>query len=213
MDAFTVSRVAVPAYFLSFFLLAGLLPAWRLRRRSGNTGYVAHLAPSPVHRLAVDALRGFVMGVVTWIVLYAALGPERLGVWLLPVWMGWAGWFAMLVALVGVMLAQVQMGISWRVGIDKKRTPLVVEGLFQFIRNPIFSAMLLACLGLVAVTPSAWTVMGWLFLAFVLALQVRLEEAHLLAMHGESYRTYASRTGRFVPFLGRLPSQSSEAAL
>jgi protein-S-isoprenylcysteine O-methyltransferase Ste14 len=37
-----------------------------------------------------------------------------------------------------------------------------------------------------------------------LEIQVRrVEEPYLLATHGEAYRRYASRTGRFVPGLGR----------
>jgi protein-S-isoprenylcysteine O-methyltransferase Ste14 len=36
-------------------------------------------------------------------------------------------------------------------------------------------------------------------------IQVRLvEEPYLLRVHGDAYRRYAARTGRFVPGLGRL---------
>ncbi len=42
------------------------------------------------------------------------------------------------------------------------------------------------------------------FLA-ALELQVRaVEEPHLQAEHGERYRAYAARAGRFVPGVGRL---------
>ena len=35
-------------------------------------------------------------------------------------------------------------------------------------------------------------------------IQVRLvEEPYLHQVHGEAYRTYAERTGRFVPWVGR----------
>jgi protein-S-isoprenylcysteine O-methyltransferase Ste14 len=38
-----------------------------------------------------------------------------------------------------------------------------------------------------------------------LEIQVRrVEEPYLLRVHGDAYRAYAARTGRFVPFLGRL---------
>lgn len=41
--------------------------------------------------------------------------------------------------------------------------------------------------------------------AFGLALQVRLvEEPYLLRTHGEVYRDWAARTGRFLPGVGRL---------
>jgi hypothetical protein len=38
----------------------------------------------------------------------------------------------------------------------------------------------------------------------LVSLQVRLEERHLIALHGGAYLEYASSVGRFVPWLGRL---------
>ena len=40
------------------------------------------------------------------------------------------------------VLAQLQMGASWRVGIDDRPTELVTGGLFRVVRNPIFTALL-----------------------------------------------------------------------
>jgi len=38
-------------------------------------------------------------------------------------------------------------------------------------------------------------------------IQVRLvEEPYLRRVHGDAYRRYATRTGRFLPWIGRLPS-------
>ena len=211
MDTSFWPRAALPAYFLTFFLLAGLLPAWRLRRRAGTSGYVAHRAPTPVHRVAVEGLRAVFVGIGVWLALYGALGSDALGVWRLPAAVAAIGWGLMLLAFAGVALAQWQMGASWRVGIDTQRTPLVTHGLFGVVRNPIFSGMALAALGLVLVTPSAWTATGWVFFAWVLALQVRLEEAHLLQLHGPAYAAYAARVGRFVPGVGRLETASARA--
>jgi protein-S-isoprenylcysteine O-methyltransferase Ste14 len=63
--------------------------------------------------------------------------------------------------------------------------------------------MLLVLAAVFLVTPAAWTAAAALFGAFFLALQARLEEAHLLALHGDAYRSYARRAGRFVPGIGR----------
>ncbi|MBB4934751.1 protein-S-isoprenylcysteine O-methyltransferase Ste14 [Lipingzhangella halophila] len=44
-------------------------------------------------------------------------------------------------------------------------------------------------------------------------LQVRtIEEPYLLRTHGHAYRTYAVRTGRFLPGLGRLSDEAAGAA-
>lgn len=112
-------------------------------------------------------------------------------------------------ALVGFGLtlrAQGQMGASWRVGVDpEEATELVAHGLFARVRNPIFTALLVGALGIVCLAPNAVSVAAWLALLVATELQVRcVEEPHLLKTHGEAYRAYARRTGRFVPSLGRL---------
>lgn len=55
-----------------------------------------------------------------------------------------------------ILLAQAQMGASWRIGVDRqRRTELVYHGLFARSRNPIFGAMQLALVGLLLCVPSA----------------------------------------------------------
>jgi len=108
--------------------------------------------------------------------------------------------------LAGTLTAQFQMGRSWRIGVDpSQRTELVHRGLFLWVRNPIYSAMFGIALGLLLLLPN------WPALAAVgcltagLELHVRwVEEPYLLANHGEAYRRYTARVGRFIPGLGRL---------
>ena len=117
-------------------------------------------------------------------------------------------WFGSATAIVGVLLtllAQLSMGDSWRIGVDEnERTDLVTEGAFAFARNPIFTAMVLTAIGLTLMVPNVLAVVGLAALLLALELQVRgVEEPYLLDAHGASYRTYASRVGRFVPWFGR----------
>ena len=110
-------------------------------------------------------------------------------------------------ALAGIALtfyAQVAMGNSWRIGVDEaERTELVTTGPFAWVRNPIFSAMIPTALGLTLIVPSWVAIAGLGALVVALELQVRVvEEPYLLRAHGGRYRTYATRTGRFVPGVG-----------
>ena len=111
-----------------------------------------------------------------------------------------------LVGLVGTVYAQVAMGDSWRIGVDKEeRTALVTSGPFALVRNPIFAAMLPATLGLALLVPNVVALAGLAALWIALEIQVRLvEEPYLLRAHGDAYREYAARVGRFVPGFGRL---------
>jgi protein-S-isoprenylcysteine O-methyltransferase Ste14 len=108
--------------------------------------------------------------------------------------------------IVATFLAQLAMGASWRVGVDtEERTALVTDGPFALVRNPIFSAMLPATLGLVLLVPSGIALLAFVGLFVAIELQVRaVEEPYLLQMHGDAYADYAVRVGRFVPAMGRL---------
>jgi protein-S-isoprenylcysteine O-methyltransferase Ste14 len=73
------------------------------------------------------------------------------------------------------------------------------------VRNPIFTGMILAAVGTALMVPNPAALTGLALLALALEIHVRwVEEPHLLAVHGERYRRYASSAGRFVPVLGRL---------
>jgi protein-S-isoprenylcysteine O-methyltransferase Ste14 len=74
---------------------------------------------------------------------------------------------------------------------------LVTGGPFALVRNPIFSAMVLAFLGLALLVPNAAALAGFVALVVALEVQVRLvEEPYLLRAHGARYADYAARVGR-----------------
>ncbi|MBX7195742.1 MAG: isoprenylcysteine carboxylmethyltransferase family protein [Sandaracinaceae bacterium] len=102
--------------------------------------------------------------------------------------------------------AQLVMAGSWRVGVDpSERTELVTRGPFRLVRNPIFTFMMIASLGIALVCPTPLALTAPALLALAVQVQVRLvEEPYLQRTHGQRYRAYARVTGRFVPWLGRL---------
>lgn len=103
------------------------------------------------------------------------------------------------------VVAQLEMGASWRIGVEAgERTALVTAGLFRWARNPIFTGMLAFTVGLALLVPNLPTVLGTVVAVVTIQVQVRLvEEPHLVGVHGEAYRRWAAVTGRFVPGLGR----------
>lgn len=115
-------------------------------------------------------------------------------------------------AVVGIpasFAAQMAMGTSWRIGQDAgERTALVTAGMFRLVRNPIYSAAIVAYGGLALMVPNAVAIAGLASLVTGFQLQVRLvEEPHLVRVHGAPYQAYAAAVGRFVPGLGRLPAR------
>jgi protein-S-isoprenylcysteine O-methyltransferase Ste14 len=155
----------------------------------------------------VEWLGGALFAVGVALSLAAAIG-EALG-WISGLWEpGRAsvvlGVVITLGGIAATYLAQVSMGDAWRIGVrEEERTRFVTDGPFAVVRNPIFSCMLLTAAGLVVLIPNWLSVASFVCLLVAVELQVRfVEEPHLLRTHGQRYRDYASRVGRFVPGLG-----------
>jgi protein-S-isoprenylcysteine O-methyltransferase Ste14 len=104
-----------------------------------------------------------------------------------------------------VMRAHWEMGASWRIGIDHGARPgLVTGGLYRFTRNPIYSGIGLIVVGYVLAMPTPTSVLLFIAGTIGIVFIVRREERYLVATYGDEFRAYASRVGRFDPWLGRL---------
>lgn len=174
-------------------------------RTTGKTG-ISSLAAAPPVELLGGIL--FVAGIATGVASPVLVKQESLD----PIdaldvaGLHAAGFTLVAIGITGTFLAQMQMGSSWRIGVDESEsTDLITGGLFSLVRNPIYTFMLIAWSGFALMVPT------WLALASVpiglmgLEIQVRMvEEPHMLRTQGEPYRAWASRVGRFVPLLGRL---------
>lgn len=118
-----------------------------------------------------------------------------------------------LLATAGTLLtlvAQHQMGASWRVGVDPtEHTALVTDGVFAAIRNPIFSGMALCAIGIAVVVPNLLAAGALTLGAAGLQVQVRVvEEPYLRSTHGSRYERWAATAGRFLPHTGRVEVRS-----
>lgn len=104
-----------------------------------------------------------------------------------------------------VFLAQLGMGASWRIGVSEDQdTDLVTTGWFSLVRNPIYSAMIVGWTGFALLVPTWLSIAAVFVISAGLELQVRsVEEPYLIRTHGDLYRAYAARVGRFLPGVGR----------
>ena len=106
-----------------------------------------------------------------------------------------------LVGITATLAAQRDMGVSWRIGVEQTEvTDLVVNGAYAWVRNPVFTAVIATGAGLALMTPNPVALTALVALVIAIEIQVRaVEEPYLLRTHGQRYRDYAARTGRFVP--------------
>lgn len=106
--------------------------------------------------------------------------------------------------------SQETMGASWRPDIGPaEEASLITTGPFRFTRNPNYMAMLAAAVCATLLAPTLIGLAGVLVLFCALTLTARSEEHILTRVFGTPYREYASRTGRFLPGIGRIGSERS----
>ena len=75
---------------------------------------------------------------------------------------------------------------------------LVTSGPYRYMRNPMYSALLLFAAAEVVAYADAWKIACWIALALVLVAKAMLEERGLRAACA-AYAEYAKRVRRFIP--------------
>jgi protein-S-isoprenylcysteine O-methyltransferase Ste14 len=87
--------------------------------------------------------------------------------------------------------------------IPREDTPLATDGVYGIVRNPIYTGLMAAGLGLVLVGASFLHILFWFALVGLLSGKARWEERMLVDEH-PAYPEYAARVGRFLPGVGRI---------
>jgi protein-S-isoprenylcysteine O-methyltransferase Ste14 len=102
------------------------------------------------------------------------------------------------------------LGANWSLAVvPHKQTTLITSGWYGRVRHPIYALGLLLMLATVAVAPSPAMLMVAIVHLTLVVLKATSEERHLQQRHGQAYRDYCGRTGRFLPRLVPLPRQNA----
>jgi protein-S-isoprenylcysteine O-methyltransferase Ste14 len=205
---FVMKGTMMAAVALALYIVFGVLAlgwrCWMQWRRTGSTGY-----RGISRRLGLLGLLGGIGFIVAMVGGLAAPLLQLLGL-VAPLqildhrWVNGAGFALAVCGLTATLHAQLDMGESWRVGVDiNESTTLVRTGAFRLVRNPIFAAMLVFMLGETLLAPNLVAIVVFAILFAAIEVSVRsIEEPYLLGIHGDDYRDYIARVGRFVPGIG-----------
>ena len=110
-----------------------------------------------------------------------------------------SGVFLISVGLLLDVLALLNFGDSWRVGIDEQNAgPLVTRGIFAFTRNPIYLAFDLIFTGIFLINGTLIFLVFALLGVFVSHQQILREERFLSQQYGRAYRDYCDQTARYI---------------
>ena len=115
----------------------------------------------------------------------------------------WLRWIAAVCAVICLLLTSVcwsRMGTHWRMDISLKgEEELITDGPFRHVRHPIYALSMLLMICSAVVVPTVPMLVVAIVHLVLNYLKARNEENHLLTVHGDRYRRYLARTGRFFP--------------
>ena len=83
-----------------------------------------------------------------------------------------------------------------------KENRLVTTGAYAMVRNPIYSAAMIACTGVLLIVGNAWFfVLPFAYWLFMTLLMKATEEKWLKDLYGAEYEDYCRRVNRCWPWL------------
>jgi protein-S-isoprenylcysteine O-methyltransferase Ste14 len=190
--------VAIPFAFTAIFLAAFVWPTWRVWRSTGVNPIVLPSSDDAYGYVAKGFKLCLILLLVYTVVQAFILQVRKIGE-VQTISAPLFGWPLLVFATVWMMVAQWHMGASWRVGIDTQiETQLITRGVFSVSRNPIFLGMRMSLFALVMLQANAFTLCLALLGEVLMQVQVRLEESHLLGLHGHVYGEYQNKVRRWL---------------
>lgn len=195
-------KFILPAYLLIYFFTAFFWRSYKVWKTTGINPFVlgstdsAHDFIGRMFKVVFALIVAAVIAYSSSSTIYEYLMPFT---WIQHSGFKIVGMTLLATSLVWTLVAQSQMGKSWRIGIDvQHRTKLVREGAFRFSRNPIFLGMIATIIGLFLIIPNALTLVVLALGIVLIQIQVRLEEDYLKAVHGEHYIEYCRNVRRWL---------------
>ena len=211
MTSETAFRIIFSVLWLVFFTME----LWvRYSSREPSSASPIDRKAQPERRLHIVALALFAPIWFGGILLYA-LFPN----WILFLSIPLPDWFRLTMAAVaslGILFALWGfriLGRNWVHALEpskflqKKGEPLVTNGPYRYIRNPIYLGSFTFVIALALVAANWLLLLPSLFIVTFIYLQIGTEEKMLMARFGDEYRDYMKRTPRLIPkFRNLLPN-------
>jgi len=108
----------------------------------------------------------------------------------------------LILIIVGLIIATIsshQLGSSLTATpVPKNLSTLNTQGIYRYIRHPIYSSIILAALGVVLIRPYLSSLFIYILLIVFFNFKSRFEEK-LLSQKFKSYAPYKMHSGRFLP--------------
>jgi protein-S-isoprenylcysteine O-methyltransferase Ste14 len=183
---------------LQIYLLAGLLlhkVIWEtLKTKAAET-------PKEPASLTLSIIKAVKIAILLGVIVQIWL-PEILPITSEPFALRVIGVVIYTIGLATAIAARFQLGENWaniETGQVLESQSVVANGVYAYVRHPIYIGDLLLLLGL-ELALNSWLVLGVLVLAPVVMMKA-INEERMLADELPGYEAYRQRSKRFIPFV------------
>jgi protein-S-isoprenylcysteine O-methyltransferase Ste14 len=115
------------------------------------------------------------------------------------IWVKITGLLVLVLAFTIFIMAQIALGNSWRLGIDRTNPGKLVTGnIYNFSRHPIYLFFVLYFFSIFLLNANIVFLLFTMIIAAILHFQAASEEDFLIGIYGAQYKEYASRTGKYI---------------
>lgn len=190
-----------PFVVIGFFTI--ILIALPFRIKSQSTGETLDRTQEGIAMMIALRLAGLVLwgGAIAFMIDPASMAWSSLP---LPAWLRWTG-VAMAVATIPLLvwtLRSLGPNLTDTV-VTRQAHTLTTGGPYRWVRHPFYGCMALFTISTGLMASNWFVLLAGVLVFTLLALRSQTEEQKLLERFGEPYRDYRSRTGRFLPRIGR----------
>jgi protein-S-isoprenylcysteine O-methyltransferase Ste14 len=198
----TAFRIIYFTLFFSVLVIRGYY-GWKLRKAGQRSGAVTKEAIEREGMWSI-ALRFVLFLYMVAVAIVFAVNPPWLNLFAapFPTWSRWMGVGLGVLSLPLLIWVHHTLGRHWSTNLQLKQNhTLITEGLYRWVRHPMYTALFGFFVGLALISAS-WLIVV-LVVAAVLVLYARIdkEETMMIDQFGDEYRAYMQRTGRFLPRL------------
>ncbi len=108
----------------------------------------------------------------------------------------------MITGLAIALIARRTLGENWSSVVSiKKDHELITTGLYHYVRNPIYTGMLLMFLGTVLSFDTLSAAIGFLMILLAIWVKLKQEESLLTEHFADEYLSYKKHTKMLIPFV------------
>lgn len=188
----------------AFILLAVVARSFVQYKRNGDFGIRAASLSAPMIEILPGTMFVITFCLAFGVILIGYFGKVPL-LFVVPLPFQALGLAVGTCGILVTLLSQIQMGDSWRIGVDQKETTtLITHGIYARSRNPIYFGIYIFWLGLCFTFAHLLLWACALICCICIELIVRkIEEPYLIEVHGDVFQKYMRETNRYITKLLR----------